>query len=210
VVLFGRQHVRDGVLTFTQQKNRARRPVRLFIPLHPELQAILDATPSAGLTFLTSEHGEPFASPDSFGNAFRRWCREAALPHCSAHGLRKAAASRLAERGATPHEIMAVTGHRTLKEVERYTREASRGVMAASAMARMSAAITQQEKSHPSPGRPEWDENTVKGTDNADTRKRVVPRGGIEPPTLRFSVHGVTTAMVRHREAIGRQRPITH
>ena len=28
----------------------------------------------------------------------------------------------LAERGASPHEIMAITGHRSLEEVERYTR----------------------------------------------------------------------------------------
>ena len=48
------------------------------------------------------------------------------LPHCSAHGVRKATSTALAEAGATPHEIMAVTGHQTLEEVERYTKAASR------------------------------------------------------------------------------------
>jgi len=42
-----------------------------------------------------------------FGGKFRDWCNQAGLPHCSAHGLRKATAARLAERGASPHEIMA-------------------------------------------------------------------------------------------------------
>ena len=50
------------------------------------------------------------------------WCDEAGLPQCSAHGLRKAAAAKLAELECTPHEIMAITGHESLKEVERYTK----------------------------------------------------------------------------------------
>ncbi len=68
---------------------------------------------------------------------FREWCNEAGLPHCSAHGLRKAAAARLAERGATAHEIMAITGHKTLEEVERYTRAAQQAKLADAAMAKL-------------------------------------------------------------------------
>ena len=60
----------------------------------------------------------------------RHWCDAAGLKECSSHGLRKACARRLAEAGATPHEIAAVTGHVTLKEVERYTRAADRSVLA--------------------------------------------------------------------------------
>jgi integrase/recombinase XerD len=66
----------------------------------------------------------------------REWCNEAELPHCSAHGLRKAAAARLAERGATAHEIMAMTGHRSLEEVERHTRAARQGNLADAAMSK--------------------------------------------------------------------------
>ncbi|WCR07328.1 tyrosine-type recombinase/integrase [Paracoccus fistulariae] len=51
----------------------------------------------------------------------RDWCNGAGLPQCTSHGLRKACARRLAEAGAIPHEIMAVAGHETLAEVERYT-----------------------------------------------------------------------------------------
>ncbi|WP_427789052.1 tyrosine-type recombinase/integrase [Brevundimonas diminuta] len=59
------------------------------------------------------------------------------LPHCSAHGLRKAAARRLAEAGCTAHEIMSITGHQSLKEVERYTREVARRGLADTAMNRI-------------------------------------------------------------------------
>jgi integrase len=62
---------------------------------------------------------------------------EAGLPaRCKAHGLRKAAARRLAEAGCSAHEIMAVTGHKTLSEVERYTRMASQERLNAAAMAK--------------------------------------------------------------------------
>jgi integrase len=175
VVLLGRQHLRDGALTFTQQKNRARRPVRLVIPVLPELARIIEATPSGSLAFLTSERGTAF-TPDSFGNRFRKWCREAGLPHCSAHGLRKATASRLAEMGATPHQIMAVTGHRTLKEVDRYTRAATQRAMAESAMALMA----RHEKSHQGAATPGWDETEAQGTDSKGRKRWMVPRAGIK------------------------------
>jgi len=59
------------------------------------------------LAFLVNDFGRPFTAA-GFGNRFRQWCNEAGVKRCSAHGLRKAAAARLAELGATEHEIMAV------------------------------------------------------------------------------------------------------
>ncbi len=56
----------------------------------------------------------------------RKWCDEAGLPQCSAHGLRKAIATRLADLGCSTHQIMAIGGWETLKEVERYTKQANR------------------------------------------------------------------------------------
>jgi len=61
----------------------------------------------------------------------------AGLEGCSAHGLRKAAARRLAEAGCSAHEIAAITGHATLREVARYTEAADRRKLAASAMAKI-------------------------------------------------------------------------
>ena len=187
VVLLGRQMVRDGVLTFTQQKNRARKPVQVTIPVIPELQRIIAASQCGDLTFLTTEHGGPY-SPDSFGNAFRRWCRAAGLPQCSPHGLRKAAAARLADLGCSAHEIMAVTGHRTIKEVIRYTDASDRKRMAGAAFARLSAEQSANEKSHSGAATPEWDENATQPIDAKGEVEWMVPRAGIEPATLRFSV----------------------
>lgn len=119
VVTFGRQMVRQGRLHYRQQKTGKRMSTKIIRPL----QEIIDATPSGGLTFLETHQGMPYTAA-GFGNAFREWCDEAGLPHCSAHGLRKALAARLAELGATTHQIMDTLGHETLSEAERYTRDA--------------------------------------------------------------------------------------
>ena len=125
VVRMGCQHVRDGVLTVRQQKTGTK----LSIPVHPTLQAILNAV-SDNLTFLTTQFGKPFTS-NGFGNWFRNQCN---APQCSAHGLRKAAARRLAEAGCTAHEIASITGHASLKQIAHYTRAADQGRLASAAM----------------------------------------------------------------------------
>lgn len=134
VVLFGCQHEKDGLLEFTQQKNRDNKPIHLQIPIRPELRHILDAGPTGDLVYLVTEFGKPFTS-DGFGNWFREKCIEAGVPG-RAHGLRKACATRLADNGATVHEIMAITGHKTIKEVERYTMAANQKLLAESAIKR--------------------------------------------------------------------------
>ncbi len=108
----------------------------LNIPAHSDLLSIIAATPSGHLTFLVTDYGRPF-TPAGFGNRFRQWRNDAGLPHCTAHGLRKATATRLAERGATAHEIMSITGSRTLEEVERYTRAAQHSKLADVAMKKL-------------------------------------------------------------------------
>lgn len=123
-VRLGPQHIRHGRIRFTQAKNEHRKPVDVDIPLHPDLAAAIDAGPRGQLVFLVTEYGRPFTA-NGFGNWFRDRCIEAGVPG-RAHGLRKALATRLADQGATPHEIMAWTGHTTLEEVEVYTRRAER------------------------------------------------------------------------------------
>jgi integrase len=135
-VRFGRQHIKGGRIRWRQAKNEHRSPVDIDTEVHPELAASIGASPLGNLTFLVTEYGKPF-TPNGFGNKFKDWCRQADLPHCSAHGLRKATATQLAEEGATPHEIMAVTGHRTLEEVERYTKQANRKRSADVAMSKL-------------------------------------------------------------------------
>jgi integrase len=67
-------------------------------------------------TFLVSERGTPYTK-ESLGNWFKKQCVEAGLPHCSAHGLRKAAARRMAELGLSNQLIKSITGHTTDSEV---------------------------------------------------------------------------------------------
>lgn len=132
IVHMGRQHERDGWLHFTQQKTG--KPMQ--IPILSSLRRSLDASPTGDLTYIVTEFGKPFTS-NGFGNWFRKRCNEAGLPQCSAHGLRKAAAVRLAHAGSTAHEIAAITGHDTLKEVERYTKEVEQRRLAEAAGARL-------------------------------------------------------------------------
>jgi integrase len=129
VIRMGAQHIRNGSLHVKQEKTG----IELIIPLHPTLAAIIAAAPRYHLTFVTTRRGGPFQ-----GSAFSRWFREqcdrAGLPHCSAHGLRKAAARRLAEAGCTVHEIGAITGHASLTELVRYTKAADQRRLAEAAM----------------------------------------------------------------------------
>lgn len=183
-VLFGPEYVKDGWLIFTQVKNRNRKPVHLEIPIRPELQAIINASPCGDETYLVTEFHKPF-SANGFGNWFRKRCDEAGLPHCTAHGLRKAAAARLADLGASEHEIMAITGHQTSKEVGRYTKAARQKHLAKQAFDRTAEPIivplsAKSEKS-----------GTLflpKALKRKEKIRRLVPRGGIEPPTRGFSV----------------------
>jgi integrase len=134
VVLMGRQHISGGILNLRQEKTGAE----LAIPVHPALAAIIDATAREHLTFLTTRLGGPF-KPTPFSNWFREVCDAAGLPHCSAHGLRKAAARRLAEAGCTTHEIRSITGHASLQEVQRYTDAVEQKRLAVSAIAKVKA-----------------------------------------------------------------------
>ena len=107
---------------------------RLTIRLHPELQEILLHWPRSHIAILTTVFGKPF-SVAGFGNMIADAIKAADLPaRCVPHGLRKAAARRLAEVGCSEKQIAAVTGHTTLKEVARYTRAANQERLAADAV----------------------------------------------------------------------------
>ena len=132
VVRMGRQHITDGVLSVRQQKTGRA----LWIPVHATLTSIIGETAAGNLTFLVTDQGKPYTAA-GFGNWFREQCHAAGLRGCSAHGLRKAAARRLAEAGCSAHEISAITGHASLREVARYTEAADRRKLAVSAMAKV-------------------------------------------------------------------------
>jgi integrase len=108
------------------------------------LQKTIDASPCGDLTFFVTEFGKPF-SAKGFSSKMRQWCNEAGLPHCTAHGLRKAGAVIAAHNGATPHQLMAIFGWRTLKEAERYTKAAEQKRIASKAMRLLIPGRTENE-----------------------------------------------------------------
>ncbi|MFP1630950.1 tyrosine-type recombinase/integrase [Zhengella sp. ZM62] len=138
VVTLGRQHIRDGMFVVRQSKTGEM----VHIPVHPDLKSILDDLPADQLTFLVTELGKPFTAA-GFGNWLRDRVAEAGLRDgleagqrgLSAHGLRKAICRRLAEAGCSAHEIIAITGHKHIAEVMRYTQAADRSKLSQSAFA---------------------------------------------------------------------------
>ncbi|MGV8832559.1 MAG: tyrosine-type recombinase/integrase [Devosia sp.] len=189
IVQFGPKHVRNGMISFTQHKNRnvKDKAISLTIPIDPDLQDIIDATPCGTTTYLVTEFGKPFTA-NGFGNWFRARCDEAGLKHCSAHGLRKAASRQLAETGSTAHQIMAITGHTTLKEVDRYTKAVSQPLLAGQAMEQRRIS----RKTVPL-FEPHYDGGTKASTKpliTIEEDKGLVPGTGIEPVTRGFSILG--------------------
>lgn len=140
LMLYTGQRRGDAVKLGWKDVSRNRISVRqektgtpLAIKMHASLIEALEMAPKGKGTFLITAFGKPFTAA-GFGNWFRERCDEAGLPHCSSHGLRKAAARRLAEAGNSANHIAAVTGHLSLREVERYTRAADQEKMADAAV----------------------------------------------------------------------------
>lgn len=116
------------------------------IPLWPELQAEITNHPTNYATYIVNAYGNTFSI-----KGFQQWF-SARVKHagimpelqpdgvvrgCTAHGLRKLAAIRLVEAGCTLHEIQAITGHKTAKQVARYIEQRDRERAADSALAKV-------------------------------------------------------------------------
>ena len=120
VVRLKRSDISDGMIQLVQQKTG----VPLSIPIHPALERAIRMGPAKGLYLVGDQNGRPIAAASI-----------AELPdRCKPHGLRKAILRRLAEHGATAKQIAAISGHKTLGEVERYTRAADQVVMSKAAV----------------------------------------------------------------------------
>ena len=137
-VRFGRQHVRNGVASIKTEKSGFTLEVAL--PILSVLQATIDAGPCGDLTFIVGENGRPLTK-ESFGNEFKAACKAAGVPG-SAHGVRKIAATRAADAGATEAELMAIFGWTDPKVAAHYTRTANRKRLAAQAMEKLNPSGT--------------------------------------------------------------------
>jgi integrase len=106
----------------------------LVIPIHPKLREALRFAKRAPGPIIRNEFGRGF-SDKGFGNWMAKKIELAGLDErCVTHGIRKGASRLLAECGCTTKEIMAITGHKTMKEVVRYTDAADQKRLAESAI----------------------------------------------------------------------------
>lgn len=137
VVRLGRQHVRGGVIKIKTEKSvNMGHPVDVEITILPPLARSIEATRTGDMAFLVTTKGTPFGK-ESFGTWFAKACAAAGVPG-SAHGLRKIAAQRCAENGATEAELNAMFGWADgSKESATYIRNANRSKLARSAIIKM-------------------------------------------------------------------------
>jgi integrase len=126
-VRLGRQHIRDGLATKTDTV--------VTLPILPVLSETLAAGPCGDLTFIAGEYGTPLTK-ESFGNLFRKACRAAGVPG-SAHGVRKIAATRAANAGATVAQLEAIFGWQGGTMAALYTRAADRRRLSIEAMSKL-------------------------------------------------------------------------
>lgn len=103
--------LKGRVIYLPETKNGEARAV----PLSSKAMAILAALPR-------SISGRVFAiTGDGLSRSFAVAARNSGVPDVRFHDLRHEAASRLFEKGFNPMEAAAVTGHKTLQMLKRYT-----------------------------------------------------------------------------------------
>jgi YD repeat-containing protein len=146
-VRLGRQHIRDGVGTIKTEKT----DTEVTLPILPVLAKTLAAGPCGDLAFIANANGQPFTK-ESFGNAFSEACREAGI-NKSAHGIRKLAATRAANAGATESQLKAIFGWSNSKMPTLYTKAADNRRLSQQAMHMLDQQNKQnnQQTSMPSP-----------------------------------------------------------
>lgn len=133
IVRLGRQHYKGGFLTLKTQKSvNSGKPVEVTIRVLAPLARSIAATDTGTLTYLRTLKGKDKTgtfSRESFGTWFKRACVAAGINDDgkAAHGLRKIAAVRCAENGATELELNAMFGWADgSRESAKYVRKANR------------------------------------------------------------------------------------
>jgi integrase len=133
VVRMRLQDITDGRINIVQQKTGTA----LSIPIHADLADALRAYPTRGMHLIGDQHGRAIARA-TLTAFMTRAASAAGLPrNCLPHGLRKALMRRLAEHGASSKELAAVSGHKSLAEVERYTARADQQKLSTAAIAKL-------------------------------------------------------------------------
>jgi integrase len=126
VVRMSRKDIVAGRIRVVQEKTGTE----LEIKIHPNLTEAIKAYPAKGLNLIGDEHGRPIKRP-ALSHLMRAAIREAGLPtRCVPHGLRKAVLRTMAENGSSSKRLAAVSGHKTTKELDRYTAAADQATLA--------------------------------------------------------------------------------
>lgn len=150
-----KDQIKRGAFEFAQEKGKKALRLPMAAPL-AEAIAAMPAHPAP--TIIANAHGKPFTKA-GFGNRMRKWCDAAGLPHCSAHGLRKAISRRLAEAGEGNQQIKSITLHSQDAEVAHYTKQANQAALAAETMKRLEAWVANRVSN-----RPEQSEETAENS----------------------------------------------
>lgn len=124
--------------------------MRVEIPMLAPLKTTIEAGPTGDLAFIVTRRGTPF-NKGALSAAFVEAARAAGVSGKSAHGLRKAAATRAAENGATERELEAIFGWSGGRMATLYTRSANRSRLAAGAIGKLDRPETENRTSIPSP-----------------------------------------------------------
>lgn len=138
-IQLGRKHEikRNGQIWLSwQPAKKGSKPVE--IPLLPPLEKAIRAQKVIGETYLLTESGSPYSSPEGLRNRMAKWCKSAKIEGRSSHGIRKAAGHLLALHGATQYEIMSIHGHANASTSQVYTAGVERTRLAEQAAAKLS------------------------------------------------------------------------
>jgi integrase len=133
----------DGAtIPVVQEKTGAK----LIIPVVPELMAELDAWKPALVdlagtplgTILLTDAGESWTDTNLSAQMNIYLKKVPGFPQGrNIHGVRYLAAASLAQAGCTVHEIMSITGHKTIAMVQKYTQAVDQAKAAQAAVAKL-------------------------------------------------------------------------
>lgn len=121
--------IQRGLISVVQEKTG--KP--LLIPIHRELQAVLDTIPKRAVTILTNARGQPWT--DNLHTPVWRESRPLMVKALKLvpHGLRKSAVVTLLEAGCTEAETAAITGQ-SMQMVAHYARKVNQEKLARAAI----------------------------------------------------------------------------
>ncbi|WP_375609781.1 MULTISPECIES: tyrosine-type recombinase/integrase [unclassified Bartonella] len=125
-VRIGWKDVKDNIIHLKTEKSQFKTDV--FLPILPELAKTLKVGPIGEETFICSKRRKAL-SKENFGTLFYKACIQAGIKK-SAHGLRKLAATRAANSGATVSQLKALFGWTDDAMASLYTKSADRKKLA--------------------------------------------------------------------------------